>query len=479
MDEHFAKLFLPAAVVACSLIGVYIAVFRSGYLNSDYLGALIFFWVLLAALWNYRQRFLLLLMLVFLWAGTEIPLNGIWTSGRWFVLAIGAMAGVVAYMKDRQHYFGAFHLVAGFCVLMALVSAIVSTYQEIAILKSLSLFLLFLYAASGGRLAFLNREKRFFQGLLLVVELTVYIAAVSYFVFGFGLFGNPNSLGAVMGVVGAPLLLWGILTSGKASRRRRIFAFALCLLLLFFSQARAGILAGIVVCFLACWTLHRYRLLIQGSAMGLLLAIIAIVVTPAQPGQIDMPVRPVDSSLMSLFLYKGKTESGVLSSRKSPWDDTISVIQEHPWFGSGFGTTIGNDVGNVRVGMYSSSSVTGREHGNSYLAITESVGLLGLIPFLTLVLLLLINLRRVLAWLRRTQDPYQFAVPVALVLTAGLIDAFFEDWLFAVGYYLCVFFWVLAFLLMDIIDSTLPSVPRLVADRTHERFTTNLRPVAH
>ncbi len=42
-----------------------------------------------------------------------------------------------------------------------------------------------------------------------------------------------------------------------------------------------------------------------------------------------------------------------------------------------------------------------------------------------------------------------YVVPVTMVLAAGLIHAGFEDWLFAVGYYLSVFFWVLAFSFLD------------------------------
>ena len=42
-------------------------------------------------------------------------------------------------------------------------------------------------------------------------------------------------------------------------------------------------------------------------------------------------------------------------------------------------------------------------------------------------------------------------VPFALVVLAGLVHAGFEDWLFAVGSYLCVFFWVCAFLLTDLV----------------------------
>jgi len=48
-----------------------------------------------------------------------------------------------------------------------------------------------------------------------------------------------------------------------------------------------------------------------------------------------------------------------------------------------------------------------------------------------------------------------------MVVTAGLIHAAFEDWLFAVGYYICVFFWTFAFALDDLI----PAEARAVATR--------------
>jgi len=57
---------------------------------------------------------------------------------------------------------------------------------------------------------------------------------------------------------------------------------------------------------------------------------------------------------------------------------------------------------------------------------------------------------RVYKWMRRTGSPYHYAIPFAMVIMAGLIHAAFEDWLFAAGSYLCLFFWVLAFLLIDL-----------------------------
>src|SRR5436305_10414078 len=48
------------------------------------------------------------------------------TLFRSYVLCVGAVAGLAVYMKNRNHYFNTFHLVAVFCLLSALVSALVS-----------------------------------------------------------------------------------------------------------------------------------------------------------------------------------------------------------------------------------------------------------------------------------------------------------------------------------------------------------------
>jgi len=55
--------------------------------------------------------------------------------------------------------------------------------------------------------------------------------------------------------------------------------------------------------------------------------------------------------------------------------------------------------------------------------------------------------------MRKTGIACHPAVPLAMVVVAGLVHACFEDWLFAVGYYLCVFFWSLALVLVDVAPS--------------------------
>ena len=465
MNDQRSRFFLPVIIVLSCLFAAYAVVFRPAYLsNSDELAILVFLQVLLAAIWNYRARFFPLLLAVFLWAGMVVPLNVVWTSGRWIVLAVGALAGLIVYVRDQRYCFTTFHLVAFFCVVAALVSAAVSAYPSLAFLKAMSLLLLFAYGSTGARLAVLGREASFFAKLLLGCELLVYITAISYFIFRAEIFGNPNSLGAVMGVAAAPVLLWGILLSDDSiTRWRRTFAFALALVLLFSSYARAGIVGAVVSCILLCIALRRYGLLLRGLAVALALAAFVAAVVP--------PHQQPSESLASAFVYKGRREDGILASRRPIWDESVSVIQEHPWLGSGFGTSLTSSEVVRQPQSFESLREATREHGNSYLAITEWVGLVGGIPFFALVIWIAVNIGRVLAQIRRTGDVLSPAIPLAGVLTAGLVHAAFEDWLFAVGYYLCVLFWTLAFIMVDILPLTAtlpatvsPSSPRAWAN---------------
>jgi O-antigen ligase len=169
------------------------------------------------------------------------------------------------------------------------------------------------------------------------------------------------------------------------------------------------------------------------------------------------PHQRTSESLTSAFVYKGRQEDGILASRRSVWDDAVSAIQEHPWFGSGFGTSTTSSEIVQQSRSFESLPQATREHGNSYLAITEWVGFVGGVPFVALVILVVAKVARSLAQMRRTGDVFSPVIPLAGVLAAGLVHAAFEDWLFAVGYYLCVFFWTLAFILVDVLPAVAPS----------------------
>ena len=406
MNNRFSKFIVPGAILVAGLMAAYIALYSPGYLSSAYyLGGLIFLQVLLAVVWKYEQRFFPFLVVVFLWAGMSIPLSGVWTAGRWAVLAVGAIAGFALYMRSARPRFSSFHLVAMFSVLAALVSAAVSSFPTLSFMKALSLLLLFLYASTGARLALSGREEKFFPRFLLFVEIVVYFSAVAYLVLRMPVYGNPNSLGAIMGVVAVPLLFWGVLTAeGKTQVPAHGFRphaerWAFCF------SARRGLEFWRLwsSCCLTCVALRRYRLLIQGTVAFVCVAALSVALLPSEQME-DMPTRREESSLAETLLYKGHQDEGVLGSRLTPWDETVSVIQEHPWFGSGFGTSLTSAEEDIEVGQYSTVSAATREHGNSYLAAMEGVGLLGVLPFFALVLMLALKVGGVFAWLRRTGE---------------------------------------------------------------------------
>ena len=438
-----------AGLLAAICLVLYVVYSHLRYFGDvSFLGAVLLIEIIVASLWRFDRRFFALLLIAFIWAGMSVPFEGAWTGGRWFVLAVGSVVGYVAWMRAPRSSFKSIHLIAIFCVAAAFVSASVSPYVQMASYKALSLFLLFLYCSSGARLAVLGREERFFNGLLLACEIVTFGTAACYFGLGASIWGNPNSLGAAMSIGVFPILLWGWLTAnGPVMRARMLVALLLSAYLIVYSMARAGMVAMVLVTLVFCVCLRQYKLLTKAIALALCFLAVSGMVAPEA-------VNRTISDFKDAVLYKGHKEKGVFGSRRTPWEDSISTIKAHPWFGTGYGTSpTGEDPGFV-FGRFASSSETVREHGSSYMTIAEWVGILGVVPFAALLALTVANVFRVCAWMRRTSNPRHYSIPLALVVLAGLLHAGFEDWLFAVGAYPCVFFWAFAFLLADLVPAT-------------------------
>ena len=212
MTERIPKVVLVGGVVLSPFLLLLVAYSQPGYFTSlTYLGGLLLLEFLFAAIWMYRQVFFPLVLLrscsrarICRWAPFGLWRAGwFWVWGLWWRFDRAGSAVI---------HFGLFHVIAFFAILAALVSAAVSRYTGVCVLKALSLLLLFLYAATGARLAVVGREPRFFAGLLIGCEIFVVVMPQALML-GREVMGNPNSLGAVMGVVAAPILLWGTLLS--------------------------------------------------------------------------------------------------------------------------------------------------------------------------------------------------------------------------------------------------------------------------
>src|SRR5580698_4437901 len=380
MIERMPRSVLLGAAVLVPLSLVLFALFRPGYFTDEkYLGGLLLAELLLAALWSFREFFFPIVLLAFLLAGVKLPVGSGWAALRWVFLGLGACAGIVMVLKDRRHDFGLFHGLALFCVFAAGLSAAVSRYPTVAFLKAASLLLLFVYAATGARLAVRGRENQFFAGLLTGCEFFVALLAALYLA-GIEAMGNPNSLGAVMGVVAAPLLLWGTLVGESPRiRHRRLVLFAISILLVFHSHARASMMAAAISCGLLCRTLRKYKLL--GLAVGISVIFVATAAI-VKPEVFSNTVTSVTSSV----LYKGQDPTrGLLESRTSPWQGAMNSIRDHFWFGSGFGTSDTGRNADAPLETFASNSEMSAENGSSYLTIVTWVGIAGVLPFLALV----------------------------------------------------------------------------------------------
>jgi O-Antigen ligase len=452
-----AQLILPI-MAAVALLSLFVLAERMPglFADTDLLGGILALQVACIGLSHFEEIFFPLMMVTFLIAGSFLPFSGPATSLRWLFLTVGALGGFVIWIKrPGARHFGPFHLMALFCVTSALVSAAVSEVPKTALLKAASLFLLFLYASAGARLTIAERGEQFIAGLVSACEALVYFSAVCYFVLRFSVFGNPNALGAIIGIIAVPVLLWGAsIAETRGLRQRRLFALILCGGLLYLSDARASILGAAVVFLLFSVALRNQRLLFRCAFIGAFFFSVMAVVSPSH-------LEDAVSSAAGRIIYKERdATTGIFGSRYFPWLETLSVVKRHPWLGSGFGTS---EMGGRRPAFAPSSVYTtegtNREHGSSYLALAEYLGVLGAIPFVILLLMLIRALVRVFLYARATANFYQPSVPFALVVVAGLVHACFEDWLFAVGSYLCVFFWVSAFLLIDVVPETAPKIP--------------------
>jgi O-antigen ligase len=469
MKFQFRMLLIPLGLVV--LWAFFYEMQRSPglFANSTYLGGIVALEIVLACLWKFELVFFPVTMVCFVVAGTALPLAGASTYLRWLFLAVGGLAGLVLWMKNnREKHFETFHMMALFCILTALATASASNSPVTASLKVGSLLLLFLYASTGARVALAGREDVFVRGLVLGCEGMVYIAAVCNFVVGYDLFGSPNALGAVIGVAVTPVLLWSALVAqDHAERRRRYIALSLCGVLLYATVCRAAIVADAVVIVLTTIGLRRPGLLLKGIFAAALFLEIMAVGNPSHMGELL-------DSMTDRFVFKldgSRAHNGVFGSRQAPWDESIAAIKQHPWFGTGFGTS---DLGSDRTDIQYSSIYTkwgsNREHGSSYLALAEYVGLLGIVPFVILLVLLLRAATRVYFWMRRNGSPNNYAVVFAMIVVAGLVHAGFEDWLFAVGSYLSVFFWVATFLLIDLV-AQLKADPRIPVAKSFVAFS--------
>jgi O-antigen ligase len=385
---------------------------------------------------QYETHFWVILIAVFFWAGSAFPLAGAMGLFRWVVLGLGAFLGLGYYARSSNRIrFNYLHLLGLFTVIAAFASAIVSVNPVITILKTLSLAALFVYASFGARVLWSRNPEPFVRKLVLMAEGLVYFLAICYAA-GFEAWGSSNSLGLIMGCLCWPVLLWRfILPPSRQGSPRRFIAMFVCGALLVLSLSRASLTAASLASIFLLLGARRYRTLLVGASLFVVVLLGTFLVAPQ---------RFQDAS--ETLIYKTGDRGNVMDSRNKPWERSLRTFREHPWLGLGFGAA---DNSTDQRFTYATTGQLTRERGSSYLTMLETTGLLGTFPCALLILALILEICRVFLWLRRTGKVNQPAVVAAAIILAGLVNASFEDWMFAVGYYMSVIFWVLALSLRD------------------------------
>jgi hypothetical protein len=429
------KIFPLVAVASVALL-FYLSVYRPYLFRESSLLALL---ALVAAGFiasQYETHFWTLMVAVFFWAGSELPLAGVMNLFRWVVLALGAFVSLAYYARRANRItFNHQHLLALFTVIAAFASAIVSVNRLMTFLKALSLAALFVYACVGARVLWARNPEPFIRRLVRLTEVLVYFTAVCYSA-SFHVWGNPNSLGLIMGCICWPVLLWRlILPATRREHARRAIVLLICSALLALSLSRASITAACLISVFLLLGAKRYRTLMLG--VGLFAAILFSIF-------LMTPERFQNAS--ETFMYKKGEHGNLMDSRQKPWERSLRNFQEHPWLGLGFGTA--DNSAEWQFDYVTQGQLT-RERGSSYLTMLESTGILGTLPCALLLLALIREIWRVFSWLRQTGKVNQPAVLAAAIILGGLVNAFFEDWMFAVGYYMSVIFWVIALSLRD------------------------------
>jgi len=385
---------------------------------------------------QFETHFWTLMIVVFFWAGSSVPLAGAMNLFRWVVLGAGAFLSLAYYARRANRIvFNHFHLLGLFAVVAAFASAMVSVNPLMTILKALSLAALFIYASIGARILWARNPEPFVRKLVQMAEGLVYFSAVCYLL-SFEVWGNANSLGLIMGCICWPVLLWQLmLPSNRRQYTRRLICLFICGALLVHSLARASIIAASLTSVFLLLGTRRYRALLLGLSLFAAILLSMFLVTPQR-----------FQNASETFMYKKGERGKLMSSREAPWQRSLAAFREHPWLGSGFGAA--DNSGGWRFAYVTQGQLT-RERGSSYLTLLESTGVVGTLFFAMLILALIREIWRVFFWLRRSGKVNQPAVIAAAIILGSLFNAFFEDWMFAVGYYMSVIFWVLALSLRD------------------------------
>lgn len=267
-----------------------------------------------------------------------------------------------------------------------------------------------------------------------------------------GLAYNSNFLGMIiLGVL--PLPLWRISQSNISQLERRFYYVLLAVLfyLLAASFSRASFLGAAILSLFFIMGLGMTRFTLALVATLTVLAVIPI----------WFPVLAAD--MIAAYIYKGAIDtSSVLQSREFAWSESYEGAIQGGIFGLGYGVSYGFE--NYSLGL--GASHYGREKANTFLAITEEVGLFGLTLFLGLLLSTILRGFTAIYLAHDRNDRLLLFILTGYII-ALTVHAQFEAWMFSPGGALSPAFWAAIGMLTRLSFEVLEDARRANTLRSH------------
>lgn len=241
---------------------------------------------------------------------------------------------------------------------------------------------------------------------------------------------NPNSTGFL--AMCASCLWLAALAAPGAERRASRVAFATlacCAIVLWWTGSRASIGGFAVGVLLWAVVTQRWKLASSSVAAAALLFVIA-----------PQLVRSGAEATEAKFLRGG----GLISTRESIWEESLSAWSEQPWLGFGFGVSATAEA--WEAGPMGQSLGSLRD-GSGYLGLLESVGILGsslLGALVVSVMYAAVRGSRGPDWVRG------LAEAGLLLLGALLANAGAEPWLLGPGSLQSFTFWAITGMILSL-----------------------------
>ncbi|MGH6823205.1 MAG: hypothetical protein ACRECP_08485 [Methylocella sp.] len=362
------------------------------------------------------------------------------TETRWLVLAC-----LLMYLLLTRKLFrclnGGFGLMLFANVLWCFLTWSWSDVPELTGAKAIAFAGVTLAATSGGmEWARTRRGDSLMAGLFPFTFLAIFAGFFGYSMPGAsvdagggvtlyrGLTGNPNMLG-MLAAMGLPYAVWRLYSSGRPGAPRHAYFVSVGLLialvlieLLSMSRASFLVMGCIMVLYLLAQQMRRQAMYV------LAITVVAVVAVLAAPVSIHDNFRR--------FAHKGNPDADIFFSRRGLWEVSYGQALKGGWFGGGYGVTIGE----TGFGGGLSAFGYGREKGNTQLAITEELGLIGLGLYGLLHARLFVHLARTFKQIRTRDEKVAFGIVTGAIL-GMTVNSVFEAWWVAPGAPESPYFW--------------------------------------